>query len=160
MRVNAEGASWHADVGFGLGSLLDPLPFGPGGEHEQSGWRFRVVEDGLGLVLQAVDSDRWIDVYAFQPQPVPFVDLETSNWWISTHPHSPFVTGLILSTQDDDGKRTSLSDWAGLALTEQTPEERVVTPVSREELPGLIASRFGIEGFSPGPDGRLDLAAD
>jgi N-hydroxyarylamine O-acetyltransferase len=158
MRVTAEGASWHADVGFGLGSLLDPLPFGPGGEHEQSGWRFRVVEDGLGLVLQAVESDRWIDVYAFQPQPVPFVDIETSNWWICTHPSSPFVTGLILSIQDDHGTRTSLSDWAGLALTEQTPGGKRVTPVSCEELPELIASRFGVQGFSLGDDGRLELA--
>ncbi len=30
-------ASWHADVGFGLGTLLEPLPFGPGAEHEQGG---------------------------------------------------------------------------------------------------------------------------
>src|ERR1700736_6596991 len=34
LRVRADGASWHADVGFGLGTLLDPLPFGPGAEHE------------------------------------------------------------------------------------------------------------------------------
>jgi N-hydroxyarylamine O-acetyltransferase len=158
MRVTVDGAAWHADVGFGLGSLLDPLPFGPGEEHEQSGWRFRIVEDGLEFVLQTIEGERWIDVYGFHPQPVPFVDLETSNWWISTHPSSPFVTGLIVSIQDDHGARTSVSDWAELALAEQTPDERRVTPVRREELPELIASRFGLEGFSLGADGRLGLA--
>jgi N-hydroxyarylamine O-acetyltransferase len=158
MRVEAEGAVWHADVGFGLGSLLDPLPFGPGQENEQSGWRFRVVEDGSLFVLQTFEGDRWIDVYGFHPQPVPFVDLETSNWWISTHPSSPFVSGLIVSTQDQHGKRTSLSDWGELALTEETPIARRVTPVSREELPELIASRFGLAGFELGEDGRLVCA--
>ena len=160
MRVNADGASWHADVGFGLGSLLDPLPFGPGEAHEQSGWHFRIVEDGFEFVLQTIEGDRWIDLYGFHPQVVPFVDLETSNWWVSTHPHSPFVTGLVASIQDDDGKRTSVSDWNELALTEETPAVKSVTPVLREELPGLLASRFGLEGFALGVDGCLVLAED
>ena len=25
------GAVWHADVGFGNGTLIEPIPFGPGG---------------------------------------------------------------------------------------------------------------------------------
>jgi N-hydroxyarylamine O-acetyltransferase len=160
MRVRAEGAVWHADVGFGLGSLLDPLPFGPGEEHEQSGWRFRVIEDGPEFVLQTIERDRWIDLYGFHPLPVPFVDLETSNWWISTHPNSPFVTGLIVSIQDEHGTRVSLSDWSELALTEQTPAAKRVTPVAREELGELISTRFGLDGFALGANGRLVLAAD
>ncbi len=158
MRVRAEGSVWHVDVGFGLGSLLDPLPFGPGEEHEQSGWRFRIVEDGLEFVLQTIERDRWIDLYGFHPLPVPFVDLETSNWWISTHPASPFVAGLIVSIQDDYGMRTSLSDWSELALTEQTPAATSVTPVSCGDLPELIAARFGLDGFALDSAGHLVLA--
>ncbi len=56
LRVEAEGAIWHADAGFGLGTLLEPIPFGPGEIHEQSGWRFRVVEEGQELVLQTADG--------------------------------------------------------------------------------------------------------
>jgi N-hydroxyarylamine O-acetyltransferase len=155
MRVSMDGAIWHADVGFGLGSLFEPLPFGPGEAHEQMGWRFRIVEDGPEHVLQRIERDRWIDLYGFYPQPVPFVDLETSNWWISTHPHSPFVTGLIVSTQDDRGTRISLSDWGELALTEHTPAGHSVTPIAREDLPELLAARFGLDGFVLGTDGRL-----
>jgi N-hydroxyarylamine O-acetyltransferase len=158
MRVNVEGASWHADVGFGLGSLLDPLPFGPNGVHEQSGWCFRIVEQGPELVLQSAEGEGWVDIYGFLPQPVPFVDLETSNWWVSTHPHSPFVTGLIVSSQQDDGTRTSISDWSELALTEQTPNRRTVTPISREEVPQMLSSRFALHGFALDDGGRLALA--
>jgi N-hydroxyarylamine O-acetyltransferase len=157
LGVHAEGRSWHADVGFGLGTLLEPIPFGPGTAHEQAGWRFRVVQDGPELVLQAADGDEWIDVYGFVPDPVPLVDVETSNWYSSTHPRSPFVTGLIASKHRSDGLRTSLSSWGGLALTEQTPAGSNVTPVAPDAVPELLAEHFGLSGFQLGADGRLVL---
>jgi N-hydroxyarylamine O-acetyltransferase len=158
LRVRADGSEWHADVGFGAGSLLEPLPFGPGSEHEQSGWRFRVVEEELELVLQTAQGGDWVDVYGFLPHPVPFVDLETSNWFTSTHPRSPFVTGLIVSAQSDDGARTSLSDWDELALSEQTPAGVAVTPVKPDAVPELLATRFGLPGYAVSADGRLIAA--
>lgn len=155
LRVRAEGATWHADVGFGAGTPLEPLPFGPGDVHEQSGWRFRVVEEGAELVLQTADGESWKDLYAFVPEPVPFVDIETSNWFTATHPHSPFVTGLLVSTQHPDGTRLSLSDWGELALTEQTPARSSATPITRDAIPGLLEQRFGLPGFTLGEGDRI-----
>jgi N-hydroxyarylamine O-acetyltransferase len=155
LRTSLDGRSWHADVGLGLGGLLDPLPWGLGGEYEQSGWRFRVVEDGFEHVLQIFDGDRWSDLYGFPPHAVPFVDLETSNWWVSTHPNSPFVAGLVASTQDDRGRRAFVSDWGELALTEETPAGKTVTPLTREELPELLATRFGLDGWVVDAAGRM-----
>lgn len=157
LRVRADGGVWHADVGFGLGTLIEPIPFGPGAEHEQLGWRFRVVEDGPELVLQTVEGGQWVDLYGFAPEPVPFIDVETSNWFTCTHPRSPFVTGLILAAHRRGGSRVSLSDWDGLALKEETPQERTVSPVPRSAVPGLIDMRFGLKGFRLGDDGRLVL---
>jgi N-hydroxyarylamine O-acetyltransferase len=157
LRVRAGSAHWHADVGFGRGTLLDPVPFGPGAEHEQAGWQFRVVEDGAELVLQTVEGEEWIDLYGFLPHPVPMVDVETINWWTSTFPGSPFVTGFMVSVHGVDGRRTSLSDWGELALSERTPARGAVTPVERQDVPELLASRFGLGGFALGADGRLVL---
>jgi N-hydroxyarylamine O-acetyltransferase len=158
LRVRADGSEWHADVGFGIGSLLEPLPFGAGAEHQQSGWRFRVIEEERELVLQTAQGDEWVDVYGFLAHPVPFVDLETSNWFTSTHPRSPFVTGLRVSGQADDGTRTLLSDWNELALTEQTPTGTTVTPVERDAVPGLLATRFALPGYAVSADGHLVAA--
>jgi N-hydroxyarylamine O-acetyltransferase len=158
LRVHADGGSWHADVGFGLGSLLEPIPFGPGGEHLQSGWRFRVVEEGPELVLQEAEGEEWRDLYGFVPHPVPFVDLETSNWFTSTYPRSPFVTGVIVGAHARDGRRTMLRDWDGLALKEQTPGGTTFTPVAREAVPELLATRFGLGGYAVDADGRLVVA--
>ena len=159
LKVRAEGSDWHADVGFGNGSLLEPLPWGPGDEHIQGGWQFRVVAEGPLLVLQTLRGSEWTDVYAFAPEAAPAVDLETSNWHTATHPHSPFVTGLIVSKQDRDGTRTTLSDWNGLALTRETPGGATVTDVDREAVAQLLASEFGLEGYELGPGGRIVAAA-
>jgi N-hydroxyarylamine O-acetyltransferase len=158
LRVRAEGSTWHADVGFGRGSLFEPIPFGPGPEREQLGRRFRVVEDGAELVLQTAREDGWEDLYGFSPDPVPLVDVEVASWYTSTYPRSPFVTGLIAGIQGIDGSHTMLSDWGGLALTEDTPTGNTVTPVEQADVPELLAARFGLTGFAIGPDGRLARA--
>ena len=147
LGVQADGTRWHADVGFGHGTLREPIPFGPGGEYEQAGWRHRVVEDGRELVLQSLDqSGEWVDLYGFVPEPVPLIDVVTSNWYTCTYPRSPFVTGLIVSVQRPDGTRESLSDWnGGPSLTEETPTAANVTDVERDEIPRLVATRFGLE---------------
>jgi N-hydroxyarylamine O-acetyltransferase len=147
LRVQAEGMQWHADVGFGHGTLIEPIPFGPGPVHEQSGWRFRVVQDGPELVLQTGQDGDWLDLYGFVPDPVPFIDIETSNWFTCTHPRSPFVTGLIVSAQRLDGARVSLSDWQGLSLSEETPAGGSTRPVDPGEVGELIATQFGLRGF-------------
>ena len=155
LRVRDDRGEWHADVGFGAGTLLEPIPFGPGDVHEQSGWRFRVVSEGEQLVLQTGDGSGWIDLYGFVPEPVPQIDVETSNWFTSTHPRSPFVTGLIVTSHLPDGTRMSLSDWTELALVRHTPTDSSTLPIELESVPGLLESEFGLPGFSLSGEGRI-----
>jgi N-hydroxyarylamine O-acetyltransferase len=148
---------WHADVGLGLGTLLDLIPFGPDGvAYEQSGWSFRVIEEGLELVLQTLVDGSWSDVYAFSPQPVPRIDIETSNWWTSTNPQSPFVFGLIVTVNHPDGSRESISDWSGpLELRVQSPGDIQISQPPRQAIPKLLAERFALSGFALDTDGRV-----
>jgi N-hydroxyarylamine O-acetyltransferase len=155
LRVRENGASWHADVGFGARGILDPIPFGPGPAQEQSGFGFRVVQDGPELLLQKLDGDEWVEAYSFLSQPVPLIDVELSNWWTSTHPGSPFATGLIVGLRDCDGTGTLLCDWSELSLSVETPEGTSVTPIEREAIPELLATRFSLPGFGLGTDKRL-----
>lgn len=159
LRVSGEdGRGWHADVGFGLGTLLDPIPFGPsGGEvHEQAGWSFRTLQEGPELVLQTLADGVWSDLYAFAPQPVPRVDIEMSNWWTSTHPQSPFVFGLIATRHHPDGRRESISDWSGpLELRIQSPGHTQVSHGPREAIPEILAERFALSGFALDSDARV-----
>lgn len=155
LRVSENGSSWHADVGFGARGILDPIPFGPGAVQEQSGFYFRVVEDGSELVLQKRAGDEWVDAYGFLPQPIAPIDVELSNWWTSTHPSSLFVTGLIVGIRGADGTGTLLCDWSELSLGEETPAGTSVTPIEREAIPELLATRFSLGGVALDADDRL-----
>jgi N-hydroxyarylamine O-acetyltransferase len=157
LRVRVGDAVWHADAGFGRGTLLEPIPFGPGDEHVQDGWRFRVIADGPELVLQTVSDGEWIDGYTFAPEPAPLIDIETSNWYTATHPRSPFVSaGISATIYDREATAVSLSDWSGsLVLTELTPRERSVTPVAPTEAGDLLSERFGLHGWTYDAEGRL-----
>jgi N-hydroxyarylamine O-acetyltransferase len=156
LRVRDGETVWHADVGFGRGTLLAPIPFGPGEEHEQEGWRFRVIADGRELVLQTVTDGEWVDGYTFVPEPVPLIDIETSNWYTATHPGSRFVTGITAAIYDRRATALSLSDWSGsLILTELTPRQRSVTAVAPTDAGELLATRFGLAGWSLDAAGRL-----
>lgn len=156
LRVRAGGAEWHMDVGFGNGTLLEPIPFGPGGEVVQAGWRRRVVAHGRELVLQSAGADgRWADVYSFVPEPAPLIDLETSNWFTCTHPRSRFVGGLVVTVHHADGTRSALSDWSGtLRLIEQAPDRESAVEVAPGAAGRLLAERFGLPGWALDGSGR------
>jgi N-hydroxyarylamine O-acetyltransferase len=165
LRVrDAAGDLWHADVGFGagqrVGGLLEPIPFGPDGEYEQSGWRYRVERFGSELVLMALSTDgEWSDMYSFVPESVPQIDIETSNWFASTHPRSRFTSQIIVAVHDGD-TRTLLSDAEGTPrLLTQTPTEQRASAVDRASLPSLLAQRFGLPGWTVDPDTRLPVPA-
>ncbi len=150
LRVEYEDAVWHADVGFGQGTLLEPIPFGPGGPYEQSGWIYRAVKEGELLVLQTETDDGWHDLYAFRPEPAPAIDIEVSNWFTCTHPGSLFVTRLLVTEHATDGTRTTLSDFGGeMVMSVQTPTGSKREPVAREDVPELLERRFGLREPEP-----------
>jgi N-hydroxyarylamine O-acetyltransferase len=159
LRITHAGESWLADVGFGNGTLLEPLPFHPGAEAMQAGWSMRLIATDDQLVLQRVEDGEWLDVYGFPAEPVPRIDVEVSNWFVCTHPRSPFVTGLMVTTHEASGRRLVLSDWGELALVERTPQSTHSTPVARRDIPGLLSEHFGLPGFVVGEDERIVAAA-
>ena len=157
LRVTEGGRSWLADVGFGGGGLLDPVPFDVGVESDQSGWLYRLVEDGRELVLQVFQDEAWTDMYGFVPEPVPVIDVEVSNWYTATHPTSSFVTGLLVGRRSPE-RCLSLFVFEQAVLVERpVGGASEVTEVPRTEVPRLLAERFGIGGATLGADGRLDL---
>src|SRR5206468_6376147 len=61
---------------------------------------FRVVTSAGLFTLQARIRDDWHALYRFDLQEQKDADYEVGNWYASTHPQSPFVTGLLVARQD------------------------------------------------------------
>jgi N-hydroxyarylamine O-acetyltransferase len=160
LRVVEHGETWLADVGFGGGGLLDPIPFHVGAESDQSGWRYRLAEQGAAIVLQSHLDGEWADTYYFVPQPAPMVDIEVSNWYTSTHPSSPFVTGVLAGARRAE-RCLAFYQFSEPTLVERPVGEPAVTSVvPASEVPALLADRFGIAGVTMNAAGRAVLGGE
>lgn len=97
IEVPGEARRYIADVGFGGQGLLEPLPLVADVASPQGAWRYRLVREDPGdaWLLQTVHGDEgWLTLYAFEEQPLHRVDYDVANWFIATHPRSPFKSVL------------------------------------------------------------------
>jgi N-hydroxyarylamine O-acetyltransferase len=157
LRVVDGDGTWLADVGFGGGGLLDAVPFEVGVESDQSGWRYRLVEDGAELVLQVFQDGGWTDMYGFVPEPVPPVDIEVNNWFTATHPESPFVTGLMIGARRADRCLSMFINEQAVLVERPVGGSSSITEVPLDEVTALLHSRFDMAGVVRLPDGRFAI---
>lgn len=98
------------DAGFGGTCPTAPIPLAPfadGAEVAMHHDRYRLREEGEGLVLQLAGKDGdWADLYWFTLEPHGPIDFEVANHYTSTHPRSRFVLGLICARTTSHGRVT------------------------------------------------------
>ncbi len=152
LAVDAQGAPWLADVGFGGDGLPLPIPFEPGPAIEEMRRTYRLVVEPAPTggaidspsphVLQTLRAGEWFALYAFTLEQRSDVDYEMANWFTSTHPRSPFVQGVVAQRLFPDGWLT----LHGLELTRSYTDGRSeTTMVGADELLSVLAERFGLE---------------
>jgi N-hydroxyarylamine O-acetyltransferase len=95
LRVEIGGGSYIADVGFGGQTLTEPLRLEPDTEQATPHEPFRLLRQGEEFVMQSRIRGIWKPLYRFDLQEQHLADYEVGNWYVSTHPGSHFVTGLI-----------------------------------------------------------------
>ncbi|MER6067380.1 arylamine N-acetyltransferase [Streptomyces sp. NPDC001817] len=150
LRVSVPGESrpYLADVGFGAeGALLVPVPLVTGEETEGGGRRHRLVplphEGPLELwELQAYDrrAREWAGQYAFTLEPFAAPDFEVFNWYVGTHPRSPFTRRPYLqrTTRDRhlslDGTRLTETRADGTVTERKLTDEAEARRVAEEEF--------------------------
>jgi N-hydroxyarylamine O-acetyltransferase len=95
LRVELDGRTYIADVGFGGLTLTAPLLLRPGLEQKTPHETFRMVETGDHFRLQANVGGDWRTIYRFDMQQNYEVDYSVSNHFLSTHPTSHFLSSVI-----------------------------------------------------------------
>jgi N-hydroxyarylamine O-acetyltransferase len=141
LLLRVDGASWLADVGFGLEGLLLPLPFVTGREARQYAWTYRVVEEAGQWVLQSLRQGSWINLYAFSLEPQQLADYEVANHYSSTHPDSRFVQTLRVQLPTPDA-RYMLRNREFIVDRGETVTSRVLR--DDDELIVVLAGTFGL----------------
>jgi N-hydroxyarylamine O-acetyltransferase len=98
LLVRIDQLDYLADVGFGAGELLEPMPFRTDEPHTQYGRTFVLRRHDDMYALK--EHDRTL--YTFTLQPEYDADRIVANHYTSTHPDSPFVRTLTAQFQTTD----------------------------------------------------------
>ncbi len=106
LRVELEGGSWLVDVGFGGMTLTGALQLVPQVEQATPHEPFRLLLCEDDWYMQAQLPAGWKTLYRFDLQQQYPIDYRASNYFLSTHPESHFVTGL-----DSGARRHRVADW-------------------------------------------------
>jgi len=141
LRVDVEGTSWLADVGFGIEGLLLPVPFGGAREVHQFAWTYRAVEAGGEWILQSLRNGSWMDLYSFSLEPQLAIDFEPANHYTATHPDSRFVRTLTAQLPTPD-VRYMLRNRELVLDRGATVTRRVLA--DDDELLAVLAEIFGL----------------
>ena len=142
LLVAVDGVDHLVDVGFGGMVPTAPLrldvrepQFTP---HEQ--YRLDLRDDGY--LLRARIGDEWRAMYVFDLQPQADIDHVVGNWYVSTHPDSPFQ-GELFVARTGEGLRRTLNNTSFAV-------HRTHAPSLRRELAGpdevlaVLEDEFGL----------------
>jgi arylamine N-acetyltransferase len=102
LRIALPDGPHVVDVGFGGQTLTGVLRL----EHEVQQATphepYRLLDDGATWTMQARVGAEWRSLYHFDLAPQPHADLEMASWYVSHHPASHFVTGVVAARPAPD----------------------------------------------------------
>ena len=141
--VTLDGVRYITDVGFGGMVPSSPLQLDADAVQATAHEPYRLTFDGQGsYTLWAQVAGEWRGLYVFDLQVQADIDYTIGNWYVSTHPDSPFV-GQLKVARLAAGKRYTLAN-ANYAVhyLDRPSEKRALG--SADELMALLQDTFGI----------------
>lgn len=133
------------DVGFGGLTLTGVLRLEPDVEQATPHEPFRLARAGAGadeFLMQSRFGGAWRTLYRFGLQEQFQVDYEVTNWYLSTHPSSHFLHGLIAARPESD-RRYALRNNEFAIHHRNGPTERRLLGTAAE-LRQTLAETFRI----------------
>ena len=133
--------SWLADVGFG-DLFNEPLQPHTGGEQEQDGRKFRMVEQHGRLHLDRTESGGgWKPQYSFTLVPRRLDEFAPMCHYHQTSPESPFTRKKVCSRATPEG-RITISDRRLIITSKGEKQERQLN--SEDEWKVALQEYFGV----------------
>jgi N-hydroxyarylamine O-acetyltransferase len=140
LLLDLAGQPYIADAGFGVMTLTGPLRLATGIEQATPHEPYRLQPAGEEYVLEARIRGDWKPLYRFGLQEQLLPDYEVYNWYLSHHPESRFVTGLMVARAAVDCRYTLLNNEFTAHRLKGPSERRVLASVAdlREALTGPL----------------------
>lgn len=132
LQVEIEGQAYIVDVGFGGLTLTAPLVLLSDLEQDTPHEPFRLVATDPTdhtYTMQVKLGEAWKSLYRFDLQAQQFPDYEVSNWYVSTHPNSLFVTSLIAAKPTSEHRYALRNNQLTVHSLNGETEQRVLNTV-------------------------------
>ncbi|XGV95585.1 MAG: arylamine N-acetyltransferase [Leptolyngbya sp. BL-A-14] len=142
LRVDIDDKPYVVDAGFGGATLTAPVLLAPDLEQKTPHEPFRLLKTDDAYTLQVLINQVWKAVYCFDLHVRQLPDYEVSNWYVSTHPASQFVTSLIVTRPDPDKRNVLLNNQLTTHYLNGRTERQLLHTV--EALRGALKDIFHI----------------
>lgn len=143
LRTELESAAYLVDVGFGGLTPTGPLRFEPGIEQTTPHELFRLLDTHQDFVLQAKVRGVWKALYSFDLQEQHPVDYDVTNWYLSNHPRSHFVTGLTAARPDPSRRYALRNNQFSVHHLDGPSDRQVLTTIG--EVKAVLVDAFRIQ---------------
>jgi N-hydroxyarylamine O-acetyltransferase len=140
LLLDVDGKPHIADAGFGVMTLTGPLRLEADIEQATPHEPYRLKRMGEEYLLEARMRGEWKPLYRFGLQEQPLPDIEIYSWYVSNHPESKFVTGLMVARAAADCRYTLLNNEFAAHRLQGASERRVLASAAelREALTGPL----------------------
>lgn len=140
-----DGEEWLCDVGFGSYGLRAPMRLNEAAEVRQDDDVFQLMPlNEREYLLRAKVEGDWANQYGFDLSHQEWIDFLPANWLNSTHPETLFTQHRIVMRQTPEGRIILFDDRLKTVAHGVTTSRQI----DADELPGLLATCFGLENFS------------
>lgn len=143
LRVDIGELAYIVDAGFGGQTLTGPLRLETHTEQSTPHERFRIMPAGEDFLLQSKLGKAWGTLYRFDLHEQFQPDYEIASWYLSNHPHSRFVTQLIVARAPPGCRYALLNNRLVVHPLNGPTERRDLAGVS--ELRTVLVRDFGLK---------------
>ncbi len=140
--VTLDGERYITDVGFGGMVPTSPLRLDDQAPQATAHEPYRLTSNAGSYTLWAQVGGEWRGLYVFDLQPQSHFDYEIGNWYVSTHPDSPFLGQLKVALIGPGLRRTLNNAHYAVHHLGRDSEKRRITDV--DELLAVLQEAFGL----------------
>jgi N-hydroxyarylamine O-acetyltransferase len=140
--VTIDDVRYITDVGFGGMVPTAPLLLDTEAEQATPHEPYRIEKQPDGYMLRANVAGEWRSMYLFDLQRQEDIDYTIGNWYVSTHPESPFSQRLMVARTGEGWRKTLNNGSFAVHRMGANSERREVTQV--DELIELLAREFAL----------------
>ncbi|WLH37556.1 arylamine N-acetyltransferase [Pseudomonas sp. FP2196] len=140
--VTLDGVRYITDVGFGGMVPTAPLILDTEDDQVTPHEPYRIEKQADGYMLRANVAGEWRSMYLFDLQRQEDIDFTIGNWYVSTHPESPFANRLMVARTGDGWRKTLNNGSFAIHRMGADSERREVTDVA--QLIELLEQEFDL----------------